>query len=74
MAQCRSMYDDESYFYPSNNGIVYKAFATVDSDLFKEKSKESDFDTGRRMNRRAQYFVSEYNPAPCRWKLCANFY
>uniref|UniRef100_A0A0N5B7C5 Uncharacterized protein n=1 Tax=Strongyloides papillosus TaxID=174720 RepID=A0A0N5B7C5_STREA len=93
VTESRSLYDDESIFYLSNenaSGNSGKSFEDITKRSDKFNNFEIDFIGRRRMNRRcnifylllyfnkivflAQLFVSEYNPAPCRWKLCANYY
>uniref|UniRef100_A0AAF5I497 Uncharacterized protein n=2 Tax=Strongyloides stercoralis TaxID=6248 RepID=A0AAF5I497_STRER len=77
MTEARSFYDDKSSIYlPSKKllfrgtkfynsfPLLYNKYGFYDSDLTKKSQ----------VIRRAQPFVSEYNPAPCRWKLCANYY
>uniref|UniRef100_A0A0K0EVB4 Neuropeptide-Like Protein n=1 Tax=Strongyloides venezuelensis TaxID=75913 RepID=A0A0K0EVB4_STRVS len=77
VTESRSLYDDESIFYLFNENSSDnrgKSFEDIVKRSDKFNNYEIDFIGRRRMNRRSQLFVSEYNPAPCRWKLCANFY
>ncbi|CEF71370.1 Hypothetical protein SRAE_X000069700 [Strongyloides ratti] len=78
VTESRSFYDDDSSsFYLLNRKFLLNGFKSY-HDMTDIGNNYGGFDLDltkkRHIIRRAQPFVSEYNPAPCRWKLCANYY